>query len=50
MISDFQSIKDLLEESLRTKFTCSMDNKAILKAYFNIKEDEFTFAPCRQLI
>ena len=31
---DFQSIKDPLDEALRTKFICSVDNKAVLKTLF----------------
>ena len=40
---DFQSIKDPLDEALRTRFTCSMDNEAALKASFKLKDDEPTF-------
>ena len=31
---DFQSIKDPLDEALRTKFICSVDNEAVLKTLF----------------
>ena len=29
---------------MRTRFMCSVDNEAILKALFKVKEDELTFA------
>ena len=41
---DFASIKDPLDEALRTKFICSIDNEAVLKALFRIKDEELTFA------
>ena len=37
---DFQSIKDPLDEALRTKFICSVDNEAVLKTLFKLKDDE----------
>ena len=44
MTCDFQSIKDLLDEGLRTKFIfCSVDNEAVLKALFKLKDGQFTF-------
>ena len=33
---DFQSIKDPLDEALRTKFICSVDNEAVLKTLFKL--------------
>ena len=36
---DFQSIKDRLDEALRTKFICSVDNEAVLKTLFKLKDD-----------
>ena len=36
---DFQSNKDPLEEALRTRFICSMDNEAVLKALFRFYND-----------
>ena len=33
----FQSIKDPLDEALRTRFICSLDNEAVLKALFKLK-------------
>ena len=41
---DFPSIKDPLDEAMRTRFICSVDNEAVLKALFRIKDNELTFA------
>ena len=41
---DFATITDPLDEALRTRFICSVNNEAILKALFRIKNDELTFA------
>ena len=41
---DFQSIKDLLDEALRIKFICSVDNEAVLKTLFKLKDDELKFS------
>ena len=41
---DFQSIKDPLDEALRTKFICSVDNEAVLKTLFKLKNDELKFS------
>ena len=41
---DFPSIQDPLDEALRTRFICSLNNEAVLKALFKVKDDEFTFA------
>ena len=41
---DFQSIKDPLDEALRTKFICSVDNEAVLKTLFKLKDDELNFS------
>ena len=40
---DFQSIRDPLDEALRTRFICSVNNEAVLKALFKVKEDELSF-------
>nr|CAB3263167.1 uncharacterized protein LOC104265771 [Phallusia mammillata] len=40
---DFPSIKDPLDEALRTRFICSIGNEAVLKAIFKINADELTF-------
>ena len=41
---DFPSIQDPLDEALRTRFICSLNNEAVLKALFKVKDDELTFA------
>ena len=41
---DFQSIKDPLDEALRTKFIFSVDNEAVLKTLFKLKDDELKFS------
>ncbi len=41
---DFASIKDPQDEALRTRFICSVNNEAVLKALFKIKDDELDFA------
>ena len=32
-----------LDEALRTRFPCSINNEAVLKAFFNINADKLTF-------
>ena len=39
---DCPSIQDPLDEAFRTKFICSINNKAVLKALFKVKDDELT--------
>ena len=46
---DFQSIKEPLDEALRTRFICYMDNEAVLKALFRLKDNEFTFIKAYQV-
>ena len=41
---DFPAIKDPLDEAMRTRFICSVDNEAVLKALFRIKDNDLTFA------
>ena len=41
---DFPSIQDPLDEAMRTKFICSINNEAVLKALFKVKDNELTFA------
>ena len=41
---DFASIKDPLDEALRTRFICSIKNQAVLKALFKVKDSDLTFA------
>ena len=40
---DFTSIENPLDEALRTRFICSVANKAVLISLFKIPEDELTF-------
>ena len=46
---DFSSIKDPLDEALRTRFICSISNEAVLKALLKCREDELTFADAIQI-
>lgn len=46
---DFPAIKDPLDESLKTKFLCSVGNEAILKAIFKIPADELNFSKAIQI-
>eukprot|EP00795_Rhopilema_esculentum_P005001 gene5001-biopygen83 len=41
---DFTSITDSLDEAMRTRFICSINNEAVLKALFKVKDDDLTFA------
>ena len=41
---DFTTITDPQDEALRTRFICSVNNEAILKALFHMKDNELTFA------
>ena len=41
---EFAAIKDLQDEALRTCFLCSVNNEAVLKATFRVKDEELTFA------
>ena len=41
---DFPSINDPQDEALRQRFICSVNNEAVLKALFKIKDEELTFA------
>lgn len=41
---DFPSITDPLDEAMRTRFICSINNEAVLKALFKMKDDELSFA------
>ena len=40
---DFTAIKDSLAEALRTRFICSINNEAVLKAQFQVKNDKLNF-------
>jgi len=46
---DFASIADPLDEALRTRFICSVNNEAVLKALFNMKADELDFTTAIQV-
>lgn len=41
---DFPSITNPLDEAMRTRFICSVNNEAVLKALFKVKDNELTFA------
>ena len=41
---EFVSIKDPLDETMKTRFMCSVNNEAVLKALFKVKDAELTFA------
>ena len=41
---DFPSISDPLDEAMRIRFVCSVNNEAVLKALFKQKEGDLTFA------
>ena len=43
-ISDFSATEDPLDEALRTHFLCSINNEAVLKALFKVKDNELTFS------
>ena len=45
----FSSIKDPQDEALRTRFICSVNNEAVLKAFFKVKDDDLTFAKTIQI-
>lgn len=46
---DFSSITDPQDEALRQRFICSVNNEAVLKALFKIKEEDLTFAKAVQV-
>ena len=45
---DFPSIKDPQDEALRQRFICSVNNEAVLKAIFKVKDTDLTFAKAIQ--
>ena len=45
----FPSIKDPQDEALRQRFICSVNNEAVLKALFKIKDSDLTFARAVQV-
>ena len=46
---DFSSIQNPQDEALRQRFICSVNNEAVLKALFKIKDDELNFAKAIQI-
>ena len=40
---EFAAIKDPQDETIRTRFLCSVNNEAVLKATFRVKDEELTF-------
>lgn len=46
---DFANIKDPLDEAMRTRFVCSVENEAILKALFKKQDDQLTFAAALEI-
>ena len=41
---DFASIENPQDEAMRTRFICSVNNEAVLRALFRINDDELSFA------
>ena len=41
---DFSSITNPQDEAMRTRFICSCENEAVLKALFKIKDDDLSFS------
>ena len=46
---DFSSIKDPQDEALRQRFICSVNNEAVLKALFKMKDQDLDFAKAIQV-
>ena len=46
---DFTSIEDPQDEALRQRFICSVNNEAVLKALFKVKDTDLTFARAVQI-
>ena len=46
---DFPSINDPQDEALRQRFICSVNNEAVLKAIFKIKDTDLNFAKAIQI-
>ena len=44
MTCDFDSITKPQDEAMRTRFICSINNEAVLKAVFKVKDTDLTFA------
>jgi len=41
---DFKSITDPQDEALRQRFICSVNNEAVLKSLFKVRDEDLTFA------
>ena len=50
MTCDFESIKDPLDQVLRTRFICTVNNEAILKTLFGVKDGELAFVRTIQIV
>lgn len=46
---DFVTIKKPQDEAMRTRFMCSVNNEAVLKALFKVPDDELTFSKAIQV-
>ena len=46
---DFTSIEDPQDKALRQRFICSVNNEAVLKALFKVKDTDLTFARAVQV-
>ena len=46
---DFSSIQDPQDEAMRTRFMCSINNEAVLKALFKVPDNELTFSKAIQV-
>lgn len=46
---DFSAIKDPQDEAMRTRFICSINNEAVLKALFKISDSDLTFSKAIQV-
>ena len=49
IICDFLTTKNLQDEAMRSRFTCSVNNKAVLRAVFKKQGQDLTFAKAIQI-
>ena len=47
---NFPSIEDPQDEAMRQRFICSVNNEAVLKALFKVKDTDLTFARAVQVV
>ena len=47
--SDFANIENPLDEALRTRFICSINNEAVFEALFKINDEKLTFEKAVQV-